>query len=673
MIVWLLATAFAEEPAPPPAPAPGAPPADTPAPPPEDASDDADAYEVVVEARRDAPVVSEHTLDRERVLLTPGTFEDAVRLVQALPGVALTPEYSPTAGDLAVRGSDPYETRYLLDGIELPYLYHFNGYSSVLPARLVDELQFFPSTFGAGWGNATGGIVDTKSTWSRPERPRASANVNFVMAGAEVAAPSGEDWTVRASARRSYLDVVTKDDPQYTAFPIFSDWYARLEYSPSSDVRWALTGFGAADSYTRYAGEPTLLDAWEQEVNPGLAYDKHYNIGQLTHRHLVGTTRLEGALALTGYSLDSVLPTASDKQDLLRVQLREDATMLLKPWLQLSAGVEGRFESLGLDVQTDRAWPEVARESALLERGVSTDSEVQRVIAGAYAEGRFTVGKFRFVPGVRVDGDTLSGEVAVDPRLNARWKIGDDEQLRIAVGQYSQFPQAVWMAPDVGNPDLGVAHSRQAAIGFDYAIAGRLELALDLWGKLGENLVEIDPGVAPKGGIDGVAYGVELETRYRIRQLFFASLAVTVGHSERDGHVYDYDQPWAFNLIGSWTFLPTWNVGLRYRASDGLPYTPVDDGTYQAADDSYTPVYGELNSTRLPPFQKIDVHIQKDVRFRTWSLALYGELWFVPPGSNVMYVAWNYDYDDVGDVKGPVFIPLLGARAEWGLEPKPAK
>ncbi|MEN9787552.1 MAG: hypothetical protein RLZZ299_2816, partial [Pseudomonadota bacterium] len=56
--------------------------------------------EVVVEARRDAPVVSVQTLDRERVEETAGTFGDAVRLVQSLPGVAVTQEFSPRAGSL---------------------------------------------------------------------------------------------------------------------------------------------------------------------------------------------------------------------------------------------------------------------------------------------------------------------------------------------------------------------------------------------------------------------------------------------------------------------------------------------------------------------------------------------------------------------------------------------
>ncbi|GDX80333.1 collagen-binding protein [Deltaproteobacteria bacterium] len=650
MILALIQLAFAEETA-------------------ESEAEGDDPHEVVVEARRDPPVVSSHTLDRERVLLTPGTFEDAVRLVQALPGVALTPEYSPSAGDLAVRGSDPSETRYLLDGIELPYLYHFNGYSSVLPARLLDELQLYPSTFGAEFGDATGAIVDTRSTWSRPERPRASANVNFVMAGAEVAAPSGEDWTVRASARRSYLDLVTKDDPQYSAFPAFSDWYGRLEYAPSSDARWAITGFGAGDAYTRAAGEPTLLDPYEQSVNPSFVYDKHYNVGQIAHRHLVGANKVEGALAVTGYSVTGDLPAAHDHEGLLRMQLREDATLSLAPWCTLATGATGKFESLALDVETDRAWHEVVRESPLLDRGVSTEQVVERAIVGAYAEGRFSAGKLRFVPGVRVDGDTLSGAAIVDPRFNARWRIGADEQLRVALGQYSQFAQTAWLAPGVGDPTLPPSVSRQAAIGFDYAIAHRLEVALSGWGKVSENLVEAEPGEPPVGGVSGTAYGLEVESRYRIRNLFFASLALTLAHSEHDDHVSDYDQPWAFNLIGSWSFLPTWNAGLRYRASEGLPYTAVIDGAYQADDDTYTPVYGETNGARLPAFQKIDVHIQKDLRFRTWSLALYSELWFVPPGSNVMYEAWSYDYDAVGEVRGPVFIPLLGARGEWGLDP----
>jgi hypothetical protein len=625
----------------------------------------APAHVVVIEAERDDPVVSQQVLDRERVLLTPGTFEDAVRLVQSLPGVAITPEYSPSAGDLAVRGAAPWETRYLLDGIELPYLYHFNGYSSVFPARLLEELRLYPSTFGASVGNACGALVDTRSTWSRPERAMLSANANFVMAGVESAIPVGERWTFRASFRRSYLDGA--DDEQYPVFPAFADGFARAEYTPSSSARWALTLFGADDQYTRYAGDATVLDPYEQAVNPTFAFHKGFLASALSHRHLVGTTRLDGALAWTGYSLSAVLPAAHDEERLHRVQLREGALMRVSDALTFDLGVDGKLELLDVDLATERPWPEVERESTLLAAGASADERLVRAIGGAWAEAQLSSGTFRVVPGVRVDGDSLSAAMVIDPRISARWQASPHTRLRAGAGSYSQFPEAIWLSPMVGDPDLPPSTSHQVVLGLDTAIARRLEFSVDGYYKHLQDLVAIEPGEAPRGGVEGMAFGVELQSRYRLRELFFASAAVALGHAERDGATFAWDQPFSVNLVASWTFRPTWNAGLRYRAAAGLPYTPIVDGLYDATSDSYLPVYGAAYSTRLPTYQKLDVHLQKDWTFRTWSLALYGEGWFVPPGSNVMYLAWSYDYDEVGEVEGPVFIPLLGLRGEWGV------
>jgi hypothetical protein len=622
------------------------------------------ALEIVVEARRDTPVVSSTSLDRERVERTPGTFEDPVRLAQSLPGVAMTQEYSPKAGDISVRGAAPGESRFTLDGIDLPYLFHFNGYSSVFHTRMLDEMTLWPSTYGANWGGATGGIVETKSRWDYPDRPSGSINLNLVMGGAEVRVPVGDSFVVRASGRRSYLDAFSRDDEQYTVFPIFWDYFARAEYHPGPDRYWAVTGFGAGDAYIRYSGEPTELVGWEQETNPKFSFDQSYHVAAIVHRERVGRTRIDGVFAYVDYTELGDLPGANQSKHEQTLQVREDLVSAPTDAVSIAYGVEAQGSLTTIVSNTDQKWPEVAREADLLARGLDADVEQLRLDIGAYAEGRIELGPVRVVPGVRVGYDTLTGVPVFDPRLLARWQIGPDTKLRVGAGQYSQYPTVAQVAPVIGAPGAGPAHAQQAAIGFDHAIAGRWEVGVDAWAKQMDGLVLTELDGSLRADVTGDAWGVELTTRYRIRDRFFASAGFSFGHATRDGVTFDYDQPWAGNIMASWTFRPTWNVGLRYRASAGLPYTPIEDGIFLAASDSYEPVYGERNSARYVPYMKVDAHIEKTFHTRLVQITAYAELWWVPEVSNVMYLAYRYDYDEAADVAGPSFVPLVGLRAE---------
>lgn len=625
---------------------------------------DTGALEIVVEARRDDPVVSVTSLDRERVERTPGTFEDPVRLVQALPGVSITPEYSPKAGDISIRGAAPGENRFLLDGVDLPYLFHFNGYSSVFHTRLLDELTLWPSTYGANWGGATGGIIDTRSRWDRPDEVRGSVNLNLVMGGAELRVPVGDKGVVRASGRRSYLDAFSRDDEQYTVFPIFWDYFGRAEYHPAAGRHWGLVAFGAGDHYERYAGEPTELVGWEDEVNPSFDYTQQYHVAGVVHRERAGRTVMDGVLAYVDYLVEGELPAASERTLERSVQLREDFVTAPSEAFALAYGAEVEGSMTTISSDTTQQWPEVAREATLLARGVSANVETARLTAGVYVEARAEFGPVRVVPGVRAGFDTLTGAPTLDPRFLARVELGPDTRLRAGGGRYSQYGSVAQLSPVIGDPGAPPSSAWQVAGGFDHAIAGRWEVGVDAWAKRMTGLFQTDLDGTVRGDVEGAAWGVEVTSRYRIRDRFFASLGASFGHATRDGVVFDYDQPWSGNLAASWTFRPTWNVGLRYRASAGLPYTPVEDGLYLAASDTYTPVYGARNSLRYPVYQKLDLHLEKTFHTRLVKVTAYTELWWVPSGSNVMYLAYRYDYDDSAPVAGPSFIPLVGVRAE---------
>lgn len=621
--------------------------------------------EVVVESRRDDPVVSEQRLDRERVLQTPGTFEDPVRLVASLPGVTVTPEYSKTAGDIAVRGAAPGENRFYLDGIELPYLYHYNQYASVFHTRLLDELTLLPSTQGSAWGDTTGAVVDTRSAWGIPARIRGSVNLNLVMSGAEIAVPVNKKFSFRLSGRRSYLDLVERNNPWYTSFPIFWDYFGRAEYHPSPDSRWGLTVFGGGDSYTRLAIDPSTLDPYERDAQPSFTWKHFFHIAALQHRQISARGSLEGSLSYTFHRRLGNLAGSSERLDRQVIALREDGILLVKPGISLALGGNITGESLRVEAQSSGPVPGLEEETIFLARDLDADQLLLRRKGGVYGELRAELGNLRLMPGLRLDIDSLTRHAAVDPRLGLRWQALPSTRFRAAAGGYTAFPRTELLTAAYGSPDLRPTHAWQVAAGADQEIASRLEFSLDGYYKWLRGLTDIGPDGRLSQDLEGQALGGEFTARYRLRERFFSAITLAASHATRGGAVYDYDQPFALNVVASWTFLPTWNVGIRYRYALGLPYTPAVDGIYNATTDSYAPVYGALNSQRLPPYQKIDLHIEKRFEARTWNLTLYTELWYVPEPNNTMYVVYSYDYDATESVHGPGFVPLVGARGEF--------
>ncbi len=620
------------------------------------------ASEIVVEARRESPHVSRQILDRERVEKTPGTHDDPFRLIQALPGVAATPEYSPTAGDLVLRGAAPGESRVFVDGVEIPYLYHFQQYSSVLHTRLLEEVSVFPSTFGAPWGDAVGGVVVADTRAADAEHIHGGANANFIMVGGYLQAPAGDN-AVSASARRSYLDLVESSNDQYTLWPTFWDYLGRYDHALGDDHQLSITAFGAGDSYGRYVGDSALLDPLEQEENPEFVFDRAFHSLSLRLTDDLPAARLSTSLALVRDDWRGAMPAAYQDRLETYIWLRHETLAALGPH-ELSAGVEARSTSLALDVQTERSWAELEREAPLLARGVSQQESLSALRAGAWVEPRLRFGGLRLQPGARVQVDT-AGEASVraDPRLTSQLELPADVRFRLAGGRYTQAPPLDALSPIAGDPTLPYASSWQLAGGAEVALAGRWELGLEGWGKTLDDVVIQEPGLAPEA-VDGTAWGVEITSRYRLRERFFSWVSLTVGRATRDGAPFDYDQPYVANLVASWDFLPQWNVGLRYRYAAGLPYTPIEGGIYDGDTDTYLPDNGDPNSARLPDYQKLDLHLERQLIFRSWTATPYAELWWVPPTGNVLYPAYSFDYSQEAYVAGPSFLPLLGVRLE---------
>lgn len=628
--------------------------------------------EIVVESFRPTPHISRHVADGELALKTPGTLEDAIRLVQSMPGVTVQRDLSPTGGDLSVRGSRPGDNRYYLDGIELPYLYHFNQYASVFPATDIDTLELFPSTYGSAFGDATGAIVEATSKSHRPKSVHGGGLVNFVMAGADVRAPLGDDTWVSASGRRSYQDIAGEQTSQYVVWPVFWDYSAQVSKGSDPDNSGTLFAYGAGDSYTRAVGELDLLDPVETQDAPLFEYQRAFHAvgGRIKWRKPNTNGRLVNALVLD--DLQGRLAGDLGQQDLRSGTWTTRTDMGFFPTENISVytGAELRAEWTSMRVVDPGAYGLlVVEEAPALVRGIDVDGALFRFRSGVYAEVHAVFGPVRVMPGLRLASDSLGPWLLPEPRLAVRWQLAPQSQLKAAFGRYNQAPDSQLLIPGTGTEDLPTTGSWQAGLGWEQTIAGRLEITLDTYGKLQNDVIFQPVQGQPEVLERGRSYGVELVVRYRLRETIALWAWAALARAElwrNDAWMSDdADQPYAIGLVGSWDFAPGWNAGLRYRLGAGLPYTQVEQGLYDATTDQWLPDPGAENAGRLPLYQKLDLHLEYTHRFPTWSLTVYTELWMVPESSARLYPAWSYDFSEEGWVTGPTVLPLAGLRARF--------
>ncbi len=617
--------------------------------------------EIVVESFRPTSDMTRHRVDAETAADTPGTYDDAVRLVQALPGVAVQREFSPTSGDLAVRGSRPGDNRFLLDGIDIPYLYHFNQYASVFPASWLDTLDLYSSGYGARFGDASGAVLDARTDPRRPRDVTGSVSFNLVTIGADVKVPVDDKTWVGVSGRRSFHDVAGGSD-QYPLWPRFYDAALRVEHGDATSGH-GMYAVAAGDRYDRAVGELDGATPLEIEATPTLRYGRDWQLVGYRYRWRHGR-------AVAGVLHDHDRGTVDGgrgEHDVrtLSFPVRVDAHRQVSPVFGVSAGGSLRAEVAWFRLQGDPAnGALVAQEAPGVAYGTDLEETRLRTRAGAYTELSFQGGPLRVMPGVRVGLDSVGVTPTVEPRLAARIRVAEQTELRFGGGRYQQRPSSLRAAVD---PDLPTTDGWSLVAGLDQTVANRLEFVLD-----GFLHTQRHPITDPTEGLPtvwdrGLSVGGELTVRYRIREVFFAWAYVTVGRAwlwDEVGRVPSpSDQPASGGLVVSWNVLPPLQLALRYRAASGLPYTPLSGSVYDAGGDAWLPQAGRPFSARLPFYQKIDLRIAYTATFRRWTLQAALDVWIVPGRARTLYPTWRYDFGEEGLVLGPTVLPLIGLRA----------
>jgi hypothetical protein len=620
--------------------------------------------------------VTKRTLGKEEIDHIPGTNGDALRSLQNLPGVARP---RPFSGALIVRGSAPADTNILIDGTNVPLVYHFGGLSSVVPTELLDRIDFYPGNYSAMYGRGMGGVVDVGIRDPKKDGYHGMAQADLIDTRLLVEGPIADGWSFLAAGRRSWFDVwlgpaLKATGAGVTTAPRYYDWQLMVEKDFDRHSSFRILFFGSDDRLD-------ILNQTPNSSNPTFGGDLgfHTTFWRVQARYenkLTDRTDLRITAAYGEDSVDIGLGANLINTTLHPLSGRAELSEKIARGVKANAGLDIVYEPYDLAVQLP---PPVAP-------GIPSGGPGQLPIQSRDSSTLFLPGAYlelelqpwygtRIVPGVRADYDSATTGWDVSPRLTVRQdltKTFPRTTLKGGVGLFYQPPSVLDTDPDTDQPDYkqsGLSSNRSVHydVGVEQEFTREIDLSTDVFYKSMDRLVV--PGLGNSG--EGVAYGAEWLLRYKPDERFFGWLSYTLSRSERRNlpsqpyALFQYDQTHILTVVGSYKLGRGWQVGARFRLTSGDLYTPNEYGAYDATVGSQLavaafPPYG----ARLPLFEQLDVRVDKVWTFSHWKLTAYVDVQNVYNAKNPQGVSYNYNFTQSTNVNGLPILPSIGLRGE---------
>lgn len=642
-------------------------------------------YETIVRGERDRTSLTRRTLGQEEMRSVPGTFGDPLRAVLNLPGLARPPY---VLGVLLVRGSGPADSAVMVDGHEVPLLYHFLGGPSVLPPEMLARIDFFPGNFTVRYGRAIGGVIDVETRRPRPERWQGSVDLDLFDVGGYFEGPITDATAVSGAVRRSHVDAVIRavdaasDDDLATVLPVYYDYQARVDHRLSPRHAISALVFGSEDLLT-LVGDPGGRTT--EDVDARLAF----------HRlkldwHARPTDALEWTIApVVGVDLTRV--TGGDvtlDTTVADYGLRADVRLGLSETLVLRTGLDflGRYAfiegAIPLIVPEYRPFPGAnAGDREVTE--LTREMAVHATALYLEAEWQPGGGPVTLIPGVRADHYRWLGRdrFAVDPRLNFRWALTPEWTLRGGAGLFNQNPVEWRLDEDFGNPDLDLEWAEHYGLGVVWQATEAIRVELDGFFARRHDLVQrVEEAEIVDGELDAVrfanigegrSYGLELLVRHDVTRRFYGWVAYTLSRAEnrdRPGADYElvqWDQTHILSAVASYRFDGGWEVGARFRLTSGNLTTEITDGTFEADEGDYEQWFAKERGKRQTPFHQLDLRVEKTWTFTAWDIAAYLDIQNVYFATNPELTAYDYRFRESEPIPGIPILPSFGVRARF--------
>ncbi len=628
-------------------------------------------------------------LSYEEIRRSPGGFEDVVRALSILPGVA---QANAGRNDLVVRGGAPSENLYIVDGFIVPNINHFGtqgatgGPLSFINLDFVNETNFSSGGFSALYGDKLSSVLSIDLREGRKDRLGGKGTISASQFGFNLEGPLSGSGDFFMSVRRSYLDFIF-NAAGFNFVPEYYDAITKFNYNLDSRNRLSLLFVGAFDK-TKFNNKDSedlysnsrILGSNQNSYLFGFSYRHLFNEGFFTLSLSRNFTDYDS------FQRDTLLnPIFLNLSREGENELKGDLVYKLGKDSELNFGASLKLIKFSADIKLPNfitSFGEKLSITSLSDESRFTKSAMYTQYSTNLYDG------LRITAGIRGDYfDGISSKFYVSPRFAAALMLDEISTLNFSLGRYSQSPSYIWLIADPSNRNLSFVKVTQTVLGYERMLQEDIKMKVEgFYKKYGDYpssvlrpyLVLANTGAGFGGGDDnfssfgleplvsagsGDVHGIEFSLQKKSSEIpGYGILSITWSESNFRGldnvkHPAAYGQNWIVNLSGGYIFNKKWEASFRFRFATGTPYTPFNSDGSQSVSN--------YNSVRFSPVHSLDLRVDRRWDFEKWALITYLDIQNVYNNKDSFYIRWDYRTGTVDRRSSIGLLPSIGVSLEF--------
>ncbi len=588
---------------------------------------------------------------------------DPFRALQALPGVSASANNDFYA-QFTVLGEAYRRLAVYVDDVYVLEPFHgipgdVEGASaSLFSPDTLESLTLTPTAFSERYSDGTGGALDIRTREGSRTRPAARISVGLAESHgtAEGALGSQKRGSWLFSARKSYLGWLTHrsvDDPSIAVN--FYDLASRLVYDVSP-----------RQSFDVYAlhGEANLD---RSSIRDQLGFNQlmtGHNVFSLARMGWRGSMSPQLVWSARAAFIRHPYDESNSQNNVLRGGYHGEwagGTTAIWSWKR------NQVLEVGWSMRRIRESLQLAQYGFLGQPEISGFSDGTGLQQGAYAQQSVSVlhNRLHVMGGIRWDRHSAVAEQPVSPQASVSLRVARATMVELGFGRYLEFSNVTPLGPMRILPETGVTprffavepmfgRSKHYLLAIEQRIGEHFRLRFEAYDHqtevpLGVRNVNSDGSLGPLRRVHppfwdprDYSRGVQVTLQRRASNRLAGWVSYTLGYARTKGPIVSYytmqDQRHTANAFASYRLRPTINVGGKWLYGSGYP---LGTSLRRAAPDLFVST-ADTSLTRLGPYMRLDVRIDKAFPLRSRKLTLYGEAINVTNHRNYRYTGYYF-------------------------------